>query len=142
MSKQYIPVAIRREVIEISRGRCAYCHLQEKYSGHLLTVEHIIPESLGGLIVLENLCMACWSCNQAKGDRTTGVDSESGETVRLFHPNRQEWREHFRWSSDGLYIIGETATGRATITALKLNQAYRVIARGYWVQSGWHPPQL
>ena len=141
MSKRHTPVAIRREIAQRSRGRCAYCQLQEKYSGHLLTLEHIIPEALGGPTVADNLCMACWSCNQAKGDRTTGVDSATGETVRLFHPHNEKWDDHFQWSQDGLYIVGKTPTGRATIATLKLNQTHRVVARGFWVESGWHPPK-
>jgi hypothetical protein len=33
-----------------------------------------------------------------------------------------------------------TATGRATIAALRLNNPETVAARSLWVQAGWHPP--
>ena len=38
-------------------------------------------------------------------------------------------------------IIGLTATGRATIAALRLNNPEIVAARSLWVQAGWHPPR-
>jgi hypothetical protein len=35
----------------------------------------------GGTTVRENLCLACTRCNDFKGDRTEGVEPETGETV-------------------------------------------------------------
>ncbi|EDN67527.1 HNH endonuclease [Beggiatoa sp. PS] len=64
-----------------------------------------------------------------------------GTTVRLFHPNKQKWTEHFCWSSDGTYITSTTPTGRATIIALKLNRPVLLQARKFWIEVGWHPPQ-
>ena len=40
------------------------------------------------------------------------IDPETGETVPLFHPVRQRWGEHFRWSEDGCRILGQTPEGR------------------------------
>jgi hypothetical protein len=49
--------------------------------------------------------------------------------------------EHFSWSTDGTEIIGQTPTGRATVTALRLNDALIVAARALWTGTGLHPPQ-
>ena len=57
----------------------------------LFTVDHIVPESLGGRTMLDNLCLACWSCNLIKQDRIVAADPETGATVRIFNPNTQEW---------------------------------------------------
>ena len=131
---------LRAEIAKRHSYRCSYCQSQTRVVGALLTIDHIIPESLGGQSTIENLCLACWDCNLIKGARVTGVDPRTGEVVRLFHPNRQRWEEHFRWSDDGLYIVGLTPIGRATVTTLDLNRPQLVIARRYWVDAGWHPP--
>ncbi len=137
-----IPHEIRNQVVAQFANRCGYCQSQQRLMGVALTIDHIIPQSLGGTSDLENLCQACWGCNLAKSDRTTAIDPHTGESVRLYHPNHQEWGEHFLWSETGCYIIGLTPAGRATVIALKLNRPQLVEARRYWVQAGWHPPLL
>ncbi len=109
--------------------------------GVALTIDHIVPQSLGGSTDPGNLCAACWDCNLIKGEKIAAVDPQTGENVRLFHPNQQEWNDHFRWSETGWHIVGLTPTGRATVTALKLNRPQLVEARQYWVKTGWHPPE-
>jgi hypothetical protein len=52
-----------------------------------------------------------------------------------------KWADHFRWSEDGLRIIGQTPVGRATVVALHLaDDPDALVVRGYWVAAGWHPP--
>jgi hypothetical protein len=61
--------------------------------------------------------------------------------VPLFNPRTQNWFEHFRWSEDGLRIIGLTPSGRATVGALHLSDDPNALTvRSYWVRVGWHPP--
>ncbi len=136
-----ISTELSQVVAARAHNRCQYCQSQQRLMGVLLTVDHIIPQALGGTHEPDNLCLACWDCNLIKGDRIAALDSQTGATVRLFHPNRQEWIEHFQWSEDSLYIIGLTPIGRATIIALKLNRPPLVESRRYWVKAGWHPPQ-
>ena len=132
---------LRKQVEDKSHSRCSYCQGQQRLMGVALTIDHIIPQSLGGSTDLGNLCLACWDCNLIKSDRIAAVDPQTGNDVRLFHSNQQEWHEHFGWSETGWYIIGLTATGRATVAALKLNRPQLVEARRYWAQTGWHPPK-
>lgn len=106
-----------------------------------MEIDHIIPESLGGLTIRENLWLACSMCNDHKGTRIAAPDPRTGETVRIFDPRRQIWSEHFTWSTEGDRIIGKTPAGRATIVVLCLNRVELVEARRGWVIAGWHPPE-
>src|SRR5947208_16596822 len=120
MSKAYIAKAIREHVTTQARHRCGYCLTQERVVGTPMELDHIIPEALGGQSTEDNLWLACSLCNDHKGDRIAALDALSGEVVRLFDPRQQTWSEHFRWSPEGDRILGLTATGRATVTALHL----------------------
>ena len=104
-------------------------------------VEHIIPRAADGPSIEDNLWLACPLCNGHKGAQTHGTDTASGERVPIFNPRTQAWHEHFHWSEDGTLIVGRTACGRATITALQLNNEHLVRARRRWVMAGWHPPE-
>lgn len=106
----------------------------------LFTVDHIIPQALGGSDDLDNLCLACWDCNRIKQAHVTGIDPSSGNRVPLFHPHRQRWSDHFAWEQDGAVIVGTTEVGRATVEQLQLNRPFLVRARRQWIRVGWHPP--
>ena len=140
MSRPYIPVAVRQRVRAFYKFRCAYCQTQTAVVGDDLEVEHIIPLSAAGSSDETNLCLACSRCNGCKGIRTTAIDPQSAESVSLFHPRRDSWTEHFKWSEDGVTIFGQTPTGRATVAALKMNAYIIKVARQKWVEAGWHPP--
>ena len=89
-----------------------------------------------------NLWLGCPLCNAHKADQTSASDPLTGETVALFNPRTQDWFEHFRWSDDGLRIIGLTPIGRATVIALHLSDDPDALqVRSYWVLAGWHPPR-
>ena len=106
-----------------------------------LQIDHILPQAMGGPDDAANLCLACELCNQHKWANTVGTDPQSGVSVPLFHPRQQIWAEHFAWSGDGVHIIGLTASGRATVEVLQLNNTLAVTVRRNWVRAGWHPPQ-
>lgn len=113
----------------------------EEASGIECQIDHIVPRSRGGQTASDNLCLACVACNGRKYARTVATDPDTGDEVPLFDPRRQNWREHFRWGSDGTRVVGLTATGRATIAALQMNDALIVAARSLWVGMGAHPPR-
>ncbi len=58
-------------------------------------------------------------CNRFKGPNIAGLDPETGELVRLFHPRADNWTEHFMW--DGPELKGRTQIGRVTIAVLFIN---------------------
>lgn len=140
MSRTRIPRVLRARVAEDERHRCAYCQSAVTIVGMPFEIDHVIPESLGGLTLRENLCLCCSPCNERKACRTTAMDSLTGERAALFHPRRQRWSQHFHWIDEGLRIEGLTPTGRATVLALQLNRPILVTARQSWVHVGWHPP--
>lgn len=106
-----------------------------------MTFEHIHPESRGGLMVEENLWLACRSCNEHKGARTHARDSKTNKRARLFNPRAQIWAEHFAWDKTGTLIQGLTPTGRATVETLRMNNPQIVVTRRQWVAAGWWPPE-
>jgi HNH endonuclease len=139
--KVYISVELQRRVRERFANCCAYCHTAEALTVVTFEFEHIVPRSAGGATEFDNLCLACPTCNNFKGDQTTAVDPETNERVALFNPRTNNWFEHFRWSEDGLRILGLTPIGRATVVALHLSDDPDALTvRGYWVLAGWHPP--
>jgi hypothetical protein len=133
--------SLRELVRQADHFRCAYCQTSEANSGIPLTIDHVYPLSKGGENVLENLCLACRPCNEFKAGLTEAEDPLTGETTRLFNPRSQAWPDHFQWSADGIRIEGLTATGRATVVALRMNREAIVAARSRWVWGGWHPPE-
>ncbi|MGI2902671.1 HNH endonuclease [Tolypothrix sp. VBCCA 56010] len=136
----YIPESLRNKIANSDKGRCCYCLTTEANSGITMTHEHIQPVSKGGETTFENVCLACRSCNEFKGDATEAIDPLTGETMFLFNPRTQKWSEHFAWSADGTRVEGLTAIGRATICGMRMNNAVIIVARSRWVICGWHPP--
>lgn len=136
-----ISAALRERVATQAEHRCGYCQTQEVVSGIPLTLEHILPKAKGGADSEENLWLSCRLCNEAKGVSIEDRDPQTEQEMSLFNPRTQLWREHFRWSANGTVIIGLTATGRATVAALALNDELRIRARTLWVEAGWHPPK-
>lgn len=107
----------------------------------LLEIEHIIPKARGGPDKRENLWLACRLCNNFKGPKVYGQDPETQVEVPLFNPRSQQWSQHFTWGDDGVFIVGLTEIGRATVMTLKLNNAIAIAVRAAWVEAGWHPPK-
>jgi HNH endonuclease len=140
MAQKYIPKALRQKVAEQAKYRCGYCLTQEVVSGFKMEYDHLFPQSFGGATVEENLWLACTFCNDAKNKRLVVLDPESGELVNLFNPRQQMWSEHFAWIEEGLFIVGLTSVGRATVTALSLNRDIILNARKLWIKWDVHPP--
>jgi hypothetical protein len=131
---------IRTRIREQAGDRCGYCRSHQRYVLGPLEIEHLIPTARGGSDDEANLWLSCRMCNGYKGVQITAVDPLTGRRVRLFNPRRQRWTRHFRWNMDGIVIRGRTATGRATVVALQLNNAIARLVRSAWVSAGWHPP--
>jgi hypothetical protein len=111
MPRERIPAEVAERVRQTARGRCGYC---------------LSPQ----LLVMARL-----------GIGTSARDPDSGADVPLFNPWTERWSEHFRWSEDGLRVIGLTPTGRSTVAALHLaDDPDAALVRAYWVLAGWHPP--
>ncbi|MEM1122444.1 MAG: HNH endonuclease [Bacteroidota bacterium] len=139
MPKSYIPKKVQKELEKLAKGCCEYCKCIEAYIPARHTNEHIIPTSKDGSDQLKNLARACGACNGSKYNFITAIDPISGETVPLFHPRKDNWYAHFKWSDNLLLMEGLTAIGRATIEKLKTNRPETVNLRRVLIGHG-HPP--
>ncbi len=137
---QYLPNALRQRLLDVDDHRCAYCRTAQATSGFPMVVDHILPRSKGGLNDFDNLCFACHRCNLFKQTTTELDDPLTGESTALFHPREHRWGDHFAWASDGIHLLGASATGRVTILALNMNNDAILDARRNWLRVGWHPP--
>lgn len=90
-------------------------------------MDHIVARQRGGATELENLALACIHCNRFIGPNIAGLDPDSGEIVRLFHPRRDSWTEHFEWN--GPQLQARTQIGRVMIALLLINDPEVVAVR-------------
>jgi len=135
LSLSSIPRSLRQAVRERDIGRCRYCRLVQFGQGASFHIDHIIPRSKGGATSLENLALQCPSCSLHKADRIEALDETSGGRASLFHPLRDVWDEHFRLDTDGR-CVGLSPVGRATVTALHMNDVLPRFARACQIVSG------
>lgn len=141
MPSAYIPTEIKRLVIDRAGGRCEYCQCRADYTTETFPVEHIIPMSRGGATHLDNLALACSSCNGHKYNKIEAIDPATDEVVSLYNPRLQKWEEHFGWRKGYTHIIGLSPTGRATVELLQMNHMGSVNLREVLYQIGKHPPR-
>ena len=133
----HIPARLRRAAIRRSGGRCEYCHLAQAGQEATFHIDHITPVSAGGLTEADNLALARVSCSLRKAARQQAVDPQTDGEAPLFNPRRDLWSEHFKWQK--VYLVGLTATGRATIQALDMNRALILAIREEETALGRHP---
>jgi HNH endonuclease len=141
MPREYVSNTLRQLVNDRADGYCEYCSSSGDFALESMEIEHIMPVSQGGATIAENLALACHGCNNYKQARVAGFDPISSESVPLYNPRKMSWDNHFAWSKDTTLLIGLTATGRATITLLKLNRVGVVNLRQVLHVVGKHPPQ-
>jgi len=75
-----VPSFSKPKVIRRDRHTCAYCG--DAHEMRVLTVDHIVPASRGGLLSWMNTVAACRACNARKADRTP----EEARMPLLFTP--------------------------------------------------------
>lgn len=124
---------------DLADHRCSYCRSPE-IVGIPMLIDHIVPLAAGGSSELDNLCLACYRCNEFKWARQESHDPLTGASVPIFRPRIQMWGEHFTWNRDRLKIMGMSACGRATVEILRLNDLRLIQARRIWMLIGLHPP--
>jgi hypothetical protein len=137
-----VHAALRRLIEQRAGGCCEYCRSQARFSTQTFSLEHILPRSAGGVTSAENLAWACQGCNSHKYTRTQAIDPATKRLAPLFHPRLHRWEEHFAWDEQYELVIGLTATGRATVEALRLNRVELVNLRRVLYAAGEHPPVL
>jgi hypothetical protein len=58
---------LRQRIIQRDKSKCRYCG---KIVSDEIHIDHVVPYSLGGKTEIDNLVVACSSCNLRKGGRT------------------------------------------------------------------------
>lgn len=132
---------IREFVVRRARSRCEYCQSPAAFAHQSFSIEHIRPRSRQGKDSPTNLALSCQGCNNHKYARTRFRDPVSRKQVRLFHPRRDTWSDHFAWTDEGTLILGLTTVGRAMVEAMQLNREALVNLRRVLVDAGEHPPE-
>jgi hypothetical protein len=101
-------------------------------------IDHIIARKHRGRTLAGNLALSCFYCNSYKGPNLAGIDPNTREITRLYHPRLHKWHYHFRWA--GPILAGRTAVGRTTITVLEINNNPRAALRAALIEEGLFPP--
>jgi 5-methylcytosine-specific restriction endonuclease McrA len=106
----------KKNILKRDTHTCQYCG---RNGGERMTIDHVIPKSLGGRTVWENVVSACRACNLKKGNKSLG---EAGMRL-LRHPIRprslsyleilahashhaESWRKYLPIDSDGQPVTG------------------------------------
>jgi hypothetical protein len=129
---------LAQQVRTRAKNRCEYCGIP--FPGYRLPyqIDHIIARQHGGISEPDNLALCCFHCNRHKGPNIAGHDTGTGEIVRLYHPRRDVWSEHFQL--DGAVVVGLTAIGRVTVGVLAMNEPEFLAARQALIQEcAWRP---
>jgi hypothetical protein len=126
--------ALKIEVRRLANDRCEYCLLPQAFLIEPFQFDHVIAGKHGGATDVANVVFCCVHCNQHKGTDISGIDPDSGQIVRLFHPRQDRWSEHF--TLRGVSILGLTPFGRATVALLKINAPTLVTVRAVLIMEG------
>ncbi|HSE83400.1 MAG TPA: HNH endonuclease [Thermodesulfobacteriota bacterium] len=75
----------RINIFRRDEDACQYC--REKFPRSELTIDHVVPRTLGGKSVWENVVCCCIECNRRKGGRTP---DEAGMKLKV-KPKKPLW---------------------------------------------------
>jgi hypothetical protein len=123
---------VRAYLLQKWERTCAYCGA----TGVPLHVEHIVPSSRGGSDRVSNLCLACGSCNQTKGNRTAAEFGHPAVQARAKAPlkdaaavNATRWALFRALSGLGLPLEAGTG-GRTTF-----NRTQQGLPKTHWLDA-------
>lgn len=136
-----IGARLRRDVAARAGGVCEYCLIDEADTVFGCQVDHIISLKHDGPTSADNLALACMTCNRAKGSDVGSVlvPGVPATFVRFYHPRRDLWAAHFKFSADGVEIVGKTDIGAATARILAFNVPERLLERAALRAAGRYP---
>jgi 5-methylcytosine-specific restriction endonuclease McrA len=106
----------KKNILKRDTYTCQYCG---RNGGERMTIDHVIPKSLGGRTVWENVVSACRACNLKKANKSLG---EAGmhllrKPIRplslsyleiLAHASHHadRWRRYLPAEADGRPVVG------------------------------------
>jgi len=130
----HIPDSVKSLIAERAAYRCEYCRMPQSYAHYRFHYEHIIALQHGGTSHPDNLAYASSICNWKKGPNLSSVLEEDGPLIRLFHPRKDHWPDHFEVVEGVIY--SRTDVGAATIKLLEFNHPDILIERRELVRLG------
>jgi HNH endonuclease len=119
--------SLEQIIRNLAGNRCEYCKIPQGPPRMRHVLDHVIATQHGGQTVTSNLALCCPRCNQFKGPNIAGIDPDTGQLTRLFHPRTDIWAAHFRYRD--IILLGLTDVGRTTVAVLAINQPMRLLAR-------------
>src|ERR1700741_1084160 len=129
-----------RETVELRAGRrCEYCRAPQPATRIRYDLEPVFPESRGGTDDVDNLALACPTCNYHKSSHLLGLDEEGLANRPLFNPRKDRWDQHFELDRVGLRLQGKTAAGSGTVNRLRMNDPLQIEARAVWMELDLYP---
>ena len=139
MSRSHISESMRVLARRRANATCEYCLYPDAICYAAFHCDHCVSQRHGGRTSPGNLAWACPTCNSSKGSDIAAVDPRTGVRTPLFHPRRDLWADHFKWSKELDRIIGITPTGRATVRKLDMNRPQAIEIRSQMLRLGCHP---
>ncbi len=136
MTSRHLPATLMRLVRKRAEECCEYCRLPQFSQEATFHVDHIKPRSAGGRTTAGNLALACVTCSLRKAAREKLRDPKTRTLVPIFHPRRDVWSDHFKWTSSWR-VRGQTPVGRATVAALGMNRPAVVAIRKQLIALGF-----
>jgi 5-methylcytosine-specific restriction endonuclease McrA len=129
---------VREYLLEKWDRKCAYCDAQ----GVPLQIEHIQPKSRGGTDRVNNLCLACETCNQKKGAKPIEVflNGKPELLKKIQAQAKRPLRDAAAVNTTRLFIVEElrklnllvtTASGGRT----KFNRCAQGYAKSHWTDA-------
>jgi hypothetical protein len=85
---------VRYALSEAQNHRCCYCGKRfGRSASSIATLEHILPQSLGGEWEIDNLAVACGRCNSTRGSEIWPVHLDALVAIgRLSHSESEKLR--------------------------------------------------
>ncbi len=120
-----VPRSLQQHIRERVGGLCESCHLPDTSTTLPFQIDHIIAEKPAGRTILENLAYCCLHGNALKGPNIAGVDRETQEVVRVFHPRNDRWEEQRFGRLTSLRVYSHHERGTPSAEALRLGQRAR-----------------
>lgn len=129
-----------RETVESRAGRrCEYCRAPQPATGIRYHLEHVFPESLGGTDEVDNLALACPTCNYYKSNHLLGIDEKRFNWPAAVQSKERPMARTFDFDSSTLRLKGKTDTGKGTVNRFLMNNSMQLEARRLWVELELYP---
>lgn len=110
---------LKTALINMSKGKCAYCECKLNVESKDITIDHFLPKVENDELVVEwtNLLPSCLRCNRQK----------NANEERIINPCQDEPKEHLAIRQNGYRLSGKSDMGKNSIRILGLNDIDRVM---------------